>query len=412
MLASSSQTLDQFQTMFRASAHPEVDALRKHAFDDFKRQGVPSRHNEFWHYTDLKQQLKTINPLNSSNQAISTSEHIAFSDGTLVGLPSPNNGISFQSLSDFFDHADHESLKSFYATCSFKDPILSLNLALATQGVYIKIAPQTHESHPLIIEHTWTEGDHSAHTLCIIDVGAGADVSLLERFISGSSSQHFSTLIVRIANDAHVKHYASMTGQNGLTISSVIVDANAHSRFHSCGLIASGSLTRRQILTRAQEHCDIALSGLTLARGTQKADTSLILDHQGPHSTSREMFRHIVDQSASATFQGKIIVRPQAQKTDGGMKSHALVLSDQASVNNKPELEIYADDVVCGHGATVAQIDDDQLFYLMSRGIPLAQAQAMLIEAFAADLLSDIKDEQIRADFEHIVQQWMEARHE
>jgi Fe-S cluster assembly protein SufD len=165
---------------------------------------------------------------------------------------------------------------------------------------------------------------------------------------------------------------------------------------------------RRQGFVRAAAYAQINLSGLTLGRHDQTSDTTLVVEHHKPHSTSRELFKHILTDHASGTFQGKVIVRPEAQKTDGGMKSHALLLSDTSMMNNKPELEIYADDVVCGHGATIAQINDDQLFYLMSRGLPKAQAQAMLIEAFAQDMLEQMSDDGLRHHYHAAIQHWMQ----
>jgi len=129
-----------------------------------------------------------------------------------------------------------------------------------------------------------------------------------------------------------------------------------------------------------------------------------------PHGESREMFKTILDGEASGVFQGKVVVRPHAQKTDGGMKSQAILLSDEAAMYNKPELEIFADDVVCGHGATVGQLDEDQIFYLMARGIPRAQAEGMIIEGFAREVLEFVEDEAIRERLGAGLSGWLARR--
>jgi Fe-S cluster assembly protein SufD len=129
-----------------------------------------------------------------------------------------------------------------------------------------------------------------------------------------------------------------------------------------------------------------------------------------PNGESRELFKHIVDDEASGVFQGKVIVRQHAQKTDGGMKSQALLLSDDAAMYNKPELEIFADDVVCGHGATVGQLDENQLFYLMARGIPRVEAEALMIEGFAREALEFIVQDEIREHLEAGVAHWLAGR--
>ena len=140
------------------------------------------------------------------------------------------------------------------------------------------------------------------------------------------------------------------------------------------------------------------------------ADTTLVIDHAKPCGESREGFRNILDEQSVGVFQGKVIVRPGAQKTDGVMQSKALLLSEQAAMNNKPELEIFADDVQCGHGATCGRLDTDQLFYLTARGLPRREAEALLIEGFANEAMDAIEDEQLRAFLSDRVSAWLSRR--
>ena len=152
--------------------------------------------------------------------------------------------------------------------------------------------------------------------------------------------------------------------------------------------------------------------GLSLLRGKEHADTTLVVDHAVPHCTSRELFRHILDHESTGVFQGKVVVRQHAQKTDGAMKSQAIMLGDDAVMNNKPELEIFADDVVCGHGATVGQLDDDQIFYLRARGLSKPEAESLLLEAFAGEALDMVTDEALRERYAAITQDWLSRRGE
>ena len=140
------------------------------------------------------------------------------------------------------------------------------------------------------------------------------------------------------------------------------------------------------------------------------ADTTLVVDHAAPHGQSREFYKHIVADDATGVYQGKVIVQPGAQKTDGGMKSQAILLSPHAVMNNKPELEIFADDVVCGHGATVGALDPEQLFYLQARGLPKAEAEAMLLEAFGADAIARVEDEELAELLRAKMRGWLAAR--
>ena len=168
---------------------------------------------------------------------------------------------------------------------------------------------------------------------------------------------------------------------------------------------------RRQIFaTLSGANADVSFNGASLLRGRDHADTTLVIRHESPGGKSREFFRHIVDESATGVFQGKVSVAPLAQKTDGAMQSKALLLSDGASMNNKPELEIFADNVVCGHGATCGRLDADQLFYLEARGVPKPRAEALLIEGFANEALERVKDEATRDALAARIAEWLRMR--
>jgi Fe-S cluster assembly protein SufD len=142
----------------------------------------------------------------------------------------------------------------------------------------------------------------------------------------------------------------------------------------------------------------------------QHADATLLIDHAVPHCTSRELFKTVLDGSSTGVFQGNIVVRPHAQKTDGGMKSDTLLLSDAATMNNKPELEIFADDVVCGHGATCGALDEELLFYLESRGLPKAEAESLLLQAFLGSAVESVSHEAAREALVGVVENWLKSR--
>ncbi|HEY1887480.1 MAG TPA: SufD family Fe-S cluster assembly protein, partial [Roseiarcus sp.] len=172
-----------------------------------------------------------------------------------------------------------------------------------------------------------------------------------------------------------------------------------------------GDLTRRQIFIRMTgEQAEVSLGGLALVDGARRADTTLQVVHAAPRGTSREFYRAIVDDDAIGVFQGKIVVERAAQKTDGAMKSQAVLLSPRAQMNEKPELEIFADDVVCGHGATVASLDPEQVFYLRSRGIPESDAKAMLLEAFGGESIDRIEKEVLIEALRTRLRAWLGSR--
>jgi Fe-S cluster assembly protein SufD len=152
------------------------------------------------------------------------------------------------------------------------------------------------------------------------------------------------------------------------------------------------------------------IRGATLLRGKQLGDTTMVIDHAKPHGESRELFKSVLDGESRGVFQGKIIVQPGAQKTDGKMAAHALLLSEDAEANAKPELEIFADDVVCGHGATAGALDEDLLFYLKARGIPAKEAEALMIQAFVGEAIEPVSDEVLRDGLAAAVEKWLKAR--
>ena len=171
------------------------------------------------------------------------------------------------------------------------------------------------------------------------------------------------------------------------------------------------ALARNQIYVRFDgEGAATDISGATLAQGSQHCDTTLVVEHNVPACESRELFKLVLNDEARGVFQGKIIVTPDAQKTDGKQMSQALLLSETAEFDSKPELEIYADDVVCGHGATSGQIDEDLLFYLRARGLPEAQARALLIQAFVGETFEALDDEVIGDAFAEVAADWLGVR--
>jgi Fe-S cluster assembly protein SufD len=185
----------------------------------------------------------------------------------------------------------------------------------------------------------------------------------------------------------------------------------AHSRFNEFLFTTGGEVVRNQLFVRFTGEETIAgIRGACLLKGKQHADTTLVAEHVAQACTSRETFKSVLDGQAHSVFQGKIIVRPHAQKTDAKMATHALLLSDTAEADNKPELEIFADDVQCGHGATAGALDDDLLFYLKARGIPEKQAQSLLIQAFVGEAVEGIEHAGLRDTLMQDVAAWLAAR--
>ena len=354
-------------------------ARREAAFRRFEEAGLPTRRVEAWHYTDLRAALASAAPLAEAPDAAAIeaarrslaslaragATRLVLLDGRFVAALSdaPPAGVAVAPT------------PPEAPTLPQGDAMLALNVALTLGGCAVAIEPGGQA--PLIeIVHCFSAGRVEAvYSRLAIALGAGARASVIERFVGAGpgAQRHHSTWIV-VAPDAKAAHVASIEDGAGLHVESQVAHLAERAELDAFGFVAGGGLVRRQIFAAlAGEQARIALAGLALIDGRRHADTTLEVVHAAPRGESREFFKHIVADDGIGVFQGKVVVRPGAQKTDGAMKSQAILLSPRAAMNNKPELEIFADDVVCGHGATVGALDPEQVFYLQARGMPRAK---------------------------------------
>jgi Fe-S cluster assembly protein SufD len=398
---------------------------REAAFRAFSAKGLPSRRDESWHYTDLRQRLtKIATPAGApAAAAIEDARHRAnglatgatrlfIFDGRLIAALSstPPEGVSVVSLGEDA-RASRAAAPDLGANV---DAMLALNGALAQGGCIVKIAPGVKLAAPLEIRH-WASGGEAKSIVSrvAVDIGAGAEATIVEYFEGASAGdQRNAATILDIGAGAKVDHTAIVEGGDAAVhLESLVARLGERAALVSFGFVAEGELVRRQIFASlVGQHAKLALCGLSLIGGKRHADTTLVVDHVAPHGESREFFKHIVADEATGVYQGKVIVEPGAQKTDGGMKSQAILLSPSAVMNNKPELEIFADDVVCGHGATVGALDREQLFYLRARGLSQAEAEAMLLEAFGFEAIERVRDESLREVLRGKTMKWLSFR--
>lgn len=232
-----------------------------------------------------------------------------------------------------------------------------------------------------IIETHVGEGDYLAAHVTEIELGAGARLDRVKVEHESAKATHLAHVVVTLGQDAVMQDFTQTSG------------ATTNRQNGSIAFNGTGG--------------DARIAGAYLLRSKQHADTKLVVDHKVPHCTSREVFKVVLDDHARGIFQGKVIVRPNAQKTDGKQSSHALLLSETAEFDAKPELEIYADDVVCGHGATAGDLNHDHMFYLKSRGIPEAEAKALLIAAFVGEAFDGIAHKGVREALVGFAETWL-----
>jgi Fe-S cluster assembly protein SufD len=411
-----------------------VGVLREDAFRRFETEGLPHRRVEEWKYTDLRALMREAKPLAGvpdaaakarAKAALATladvdARRIVFVDGVLVpelsDLDGLEAGLTIRSMAQALAAGDGDLLAHLGRLVPTDDVAVALNTAFMGDGALIHVAPGAALAQPihLVFVNAGSEAASVfARSLVVIEDGARA--MLLESHVGcsdASDHQVNAVLELKVGDAAHVDHI-KITGEGAgaLHVSSLMAAIGAHARFNEFLFTTGGGVVRNQVFVCFGGEGTVAgIRGATLLQGHQHADTTLVAEHAAAECTSREVFKSVLDEHGRSVFQGKIIVRPHAQKTDAKMATHALLLSETAEADNKPELEIFADDVQCGHGATSGALDQELLFYLKARGIPAKEAEALLIQAFVGEAVEGIEHAGLRDALIDRVVAWLKAR--
>jgi Fe-S cluster assembly protein SufD len=408
-----------------------VAALREDAFKRFESEGLPHRRVEEWKYTDLRALMRDAKPLAGVPDAAAKARaktaggmlasiearRIVFVDGAFVpelsDLADLEAGLAISSMGQALAAGDPQLLARIGRVVPTDDVAVALNTAFMGDGAVIHIAADAALARPihLVFFNAGGEGA-SVFARSLVVVGNGARAMLVESHEGSGEYQVNSALELVVGDEAHVDHIKiTGAGAGALHVSTLMAAIGAHARFNEFLFTSGAAIVRNQLFVRFAGEGTIAhICGASLLRGREHADTTVIADHAAGGCTSREVFKSVLDDEARGVFQGKIIVRPHAQKTDAKMATHALLLSETAEADNKPELEIFADDVQCGHGATSGDLDEDLLFYLRARGIPAKDAQALLIQAFVGEAVEGIEHAGLRDALMEQVVAWLEQR--
>ena len=411
----------------------KVSEARKAAFDAYDLTGLPHRRIEDWKYTDLRALMREVLPLAPAPdaaalkraaaavklQAITGVCRLVLVDGVFAAKLSetgePTTGLTIRTLREVLEAGD-AALQAHLFAPDNANPMVALNSAMMTDGVVIEIADGVVLKQPIHVVHVASAAVPAAmFTRSLLRLGKDAGATLVESYIAADGAKAYQahdSLIVTIGDNSRLDHVRLVEdGRDAFNISSAVVTLGRHAHFNTFGMTSGAAVSRYQAtIAFAGEHSRVETNGVNLLNGRQHADTTLFMDHAVPHCASREVFRAVADDRAHSVFQGRIIVRPDAQKTDAKMMTRALLLSDEAEADNKPELEIFADDVQCGHGATTGALDDSLLFYLRARGLPEKEAQALLIQAFVGEAMESIADETLREVAIATAERWLAAR--
>jgi len=292
-------------------------------------------------------------------------------------------------------------------------PFAALNAAFAADGFVLHLAPEARSEAPIEILWLGSGADKPPvyHPRNLVIAGHGAHATVIEHHVGLCIGSYFSDSVTEIALGAGaLLRHCKVQDESREAFHVATTGAHLAEAAHYDSFVFSigGRLARNEIhvaLDGRRAHC--RLNGAYLGRGEQIVDHTTVIDHISPETSSKELYKGVLDGRARGVFQGRITVRPNAQKTDGQQMNRALLLSDKAEINSKPELEISADDVKCSHGATAGELDDVSLFYLRSRGIPEAEARRLLVEAFLNEVIDSVALAGMRLTLEHNIARWM-----
>lgn len=407
-----------------AGAPSWLKGLRHSAMDSFAEAGFPDTHQEAWRFTNVAPLAQTPFRLAQPVSGAAglrrtfagcflpeTAARLVLVDGyfndelsQLSGLPAGLAVVSLQHGGDAIQRKAEMHLGRHADSAS--DPFVALNTAFLRDVAFVDVADGVVLERPVHIVHVRTEGAQNTvtHPRTLVLAGRGAQATVIESYVGMAEETYFTNAVTELVagENTSIEHVRLQEeGEAAFHIGSVVAHQGRSSRWLSHSISLGARLARHDIrAVLAGEGAECTLNGLYEVRGRQHVDHHTTLDHAMPHCGSREYYRGILDGQSSAVFNGAIVVRKDAQKTDAIQSNKNLLLSEEATINTKPELQILADDVRCTHGATVGQLDADALFYLRARGIGLEAARHLLTRAFANDVIARIRFEPARERLE------------
>jgi Fe-S cluster assembly protein SufD len=431
-LAPAEACADAFEAVRRTAPAPDaIVDLRRRAFERFTALGFPTTRLEAWRFTNVAPIAGTAfalaAPAGREAAKADTAPHalpgagagLLFVNGRHVAPASDvsalPDGVEVLSLAEILAGDANETRAAVEAHLASgagieNEAFTALNTALLHDGAVLRVPANTVVEQPiqlLFVTSPPPGGEPvMTHPRVLLVVGENAQVRVVESYGGGDGPYLTNTVTEVIAEpSAVVDHYKLVReSPSGYHIGAMHVRLGRAANFSSHAVTLGGAIVRNDALAVLDgEGVECTLNGLYLVNGQRLVDNHTTIHHAQPHCSSHELYKGILDGRSRAVFNGKIIVRLDAQKTDAKQSNKALLLSEDAQITTKPQLEIFADDVKCTHGATVGQLDADALFYLRSRALSEAQARRLLIHAFAADLLGHIKVEAIRRQLDALL---------
>ena len=421
-----------FEKSLNGQSQSAVHQVRKEAFASLNQTGFPAAKHEEYKFTNLTKALeKNIDFEPNEREASLSSKEIesvkitGLKAYTLVFLNGhfsaelsddvSEAGLSIETFNSVAKESGEELASQFGQLASTEDnPFIALNTAFSQNGVVINVERNAVISKPIALYFIGeTKSDQLFYNVRnIVSIGEMAQVTILEKFDTIGGEKAFSNVVneISIAAAANAKYFKlEDDADNTYHISNVKVTQAKDSTFTANTIALNGAMVRNNLDIRLEdEGCEANMNGLYVLGGKTHVDNHTVVDHLMPNSNSNELYKGIMDDKSKGVFNGKIFVRQDAQKTNAFQSNKNILMTNDATVNTKPQLEIWADDVKCSHGCTTGQLDQDALFYLQARGIKKEKARAILLHAFASDVIENLELEAVQEHVERIITERLE----
>jgi Fe-S cluster assembly protein SufD len=425
---------ESFEQSLNGAKSTSVHAIRRDAMHRFVELGFPTTRQEEWRFTNilpitkiefqpiLQYEMNGVTKTDIQPYTLENALRLVFIDGMfsqeLSDISSFSVGVTAGSLTEILK-INPDIIQSHINNMVMgeENAFTMLNSAFLWDGAFISVPRGVVLEHPiqLLFIATNREQMFAAQPRILIVAGIDSQFKVVETYVGLAQNTYLTNTVTEIAlgDNSIIEHDKFQAESvNAYHIGTTHVQMNAASRYTSNVISLGGSIVRNNITARFDaEGAECILNGLSLGKGTQVVDNHTVIDHAMPHCSSHELYKSILDGASKGVFNGKVFVRKDAQKTDAKQTNKTLLLSDDATMNTKPQLEIFADDVKCTHGATIGQLDDEQIFYLRTRGIGLDAARDVLTSAFARDVVDRITIEQVRLQVERMIHDRLQNNH-
>lgn len=421
---------DRYESLQTESEGNILASLRSQSFAAFEKEGLPTNRTEEWKYTaisnlfDVDYGNSSFRPIvdlpardledmripgyHKANQLVFVNGQYSAGLSSILSAPSE---LVIMSLKDALSGSYHELVTEHLDKSSdyIKDGIHALNGAMLSDGLFIYVPKGKEVQHPVYVYHILDARVEPvfAQPRSLVYVSENSKLQLIETYktIGNEDSLINQVLEIVAAQDTHIEYYKIQNDKtNASQVGTTHITQTGKSYVHTVTVTLSGGILRNNVnLILDAANNEAHLYGLYLLKGKTHADNHTLIDNRQPGCFSNQLYKGIADGASTAVFNGRIMVQPDAQKTNAYQSNKNILLSDHATINAKPQLEIFADDVKCSHGCTVGQLDQEALFYLRARGVPKDQAEVLLLQAYSADIVAQIKPMALRAFVEKLI---------